>query len=122
MPRLEYSQGEFNWQVECDVEGIANYDKFQDLLNAVAILHDKINLSTFTVTRVDASYYTYNFVTQDGRSWTQTFQFNGQGIKQTFNVPAPGFFEEEFVLHRAVRDLVIFCIRSYKVSKIEIVY
>lgn len=121
MPELKRTQSSYTWKLQYEVNGLETAAVFTRFMKDLEALNHAVPLHSFDVKRddEDVNLYSYEFVAKDGRSWTQNLRFSGQGVKQTFHVPEPGFFENEFALHRAVRNSVIDLVTVHRIYLIK---
>lgn len=114
-------------EIETDVQIAVFHDRVQAFVKAVEALHKAVPLASFVGQRepMRPLVYSYQFVTADGRSFTQRISFTN-GVRMTFAVgtdpDVDGWETREFVPHRALRDEFIALVRDFGLEKAEVEY
>lgn len=124
METLEINSEELNIEIKY-TKGrlLSDSPRTTNLLKYLRELKSITSLTVFSVQEdpPDSKEFSYEFTTQDGRTWSQIIKTSAQEAAMTFNVP--DFWRlSEFVLHRPIRDEVIAMIAEYGVTEISVTW
>lgn len=99
------------------------------LARGLQAIHAIVPLTSFTFARqanTDPPQYDYELSPQNHPAWPkwkQTLTFlPGNRVRQTFNVPTPGWELPEFSLQRPLRDLLIRHVFSHGIASVAVTW
>jgi hypothetical protein len=120
MSKLEITSEEMYLEIKYDGDALLqDNQRVINLVRSLRALKEKTGLTGFYVkeTQAEPENFKYNFMVSDGRKWKQVIKTAGGEAEMTFDVS--DFWKlSEFILHRPIRDEVIFLIKENGVTEI----